>query len=71
MDHEAICDLARLGVLEKVQDMISDRMSQGEHLEEFLKGDDDTHDNKVFATYETYLRKIYATVKHMPIRLSV
>lgn len=47
---------AKDAILDEVDELIHNLMGQGERLEEYLRGNDDEHDDVVFAYHEAALR---------------
>jgi hypothetical protein len=75
VDYAGICDLARERVLERIMELASDRMQQGDALNDtgflsWLPTNDD-HDNEVFGAYESYLNFLHDAVKKVEIPLHV
>jgi hypothetical protein len=74
--YSGICDLARAMVLDKIKDVASDRMIQGEALndEGYLSWGnvrDQEHDNEAFGALESYLNYLHYVVENTPIPLHI
>lgn len=75
VDYAGICDLAREQALDTIMNLASDRVSQGNALNDagflsWLTKNDD-HDNEVFGAYESYLNYLHHVVHDAQIPLHV